>query len=139
MASTELCQGPLVLDIKLPLFLVHLVELVLKLQAQFDLFLVVLAILHVLFFKFESQITLIGFILFKLLSIGVEGIHVIFHRLFIFYILSHLVFVFNFKPPFLFSMLVNDFCNKKLIIGLTAVLEEDVEYLPQRSDDLVVI
>ena len=109
-------------DLELSMSVVHRIELAFEFEPQLDFFLVVLSVLHVLFFKLESLMLLLGTVLLQLVIVVSQCLHVLIEHLLFVDESLNLFFESFFNRHQLTLMLVRDLCNQDPIVCLAAVL-----------------
>ena len=127
------------LDLKLAVLVVHRVELTLELETQLHFFLMVLSVLHVLLFKFESLVLLFSTVLLELVIVVSQCFHVLIENFLFVDVVLNLFFESFLDECHLSLMLVCDFSNQDPVIGLATVLEKHLVDLPYRSNDLIIV
>ena len=116
----------------------HGVELAFKLEPQFDLFLVILCVLHVLFLQFQPQLLFIRSIFLELVVIVSHRLHVLLEDF------LSVEFLLNFRLEHRLDLvhlpvvLVRDLGDQDPVVRLAAVLEQDLVHFPDSRDDLVI-
>ena len=79
----QLIYGSIIFNIGLTLVGVHRVKFRFEFQSELYLLLVILAVLHILFFKFESQCSFVCSVFFQLLITSLQRCNILFQKCFI--------------------------------------------------------
>ena len=108
----------------------HVVELTFELESQFDFFLVISRVLHVLFFKFQTESLLTLSLLFQLVVIITHCLHILLKDEFVINVLLDTLFELALTHFYVIVVFVCDFGYQNAVVCLAAVLEEDVEHFP---------
>ena len=118
--------------------IMHCIELSLKLEPQLDLLFVILGILHIFLFEFQSELLLIGSVLLKHVIVLAHRLHILFQNLFSVLVCLNFIFESRLDLLKLLRVLVCDLGDQDAVIRLTTVLQEHLEHLPDRCDYLVI-
>jgi len=117
----------------------HVVELGFKLEPQLHFLLVVLGVLHVVLFQFESHLPFIRLFSLQLFAVLLQGILILLEHLFVVGLLLEFSLVVAVQLVKGVFVLFGNFTDEHAVVCAAAVLEQDGEHLPDIRNDRVLL